>query len=384
MLKKLLICLLVVTMLIAGCSAPAPSVGSGDKTVKIALIGPLTGDVAQFGNQMVQGATLAMEQINENGGIKSGVYAGAKYEFVTYDDRADATEATNISQQLTTKEDILGIIGPVNSSNAYAILPILNTAGIPVVSGGASNPGLAQQGWNNFFRAFLNDGMAAPLMADMVKKMGHNKVVVAYANNDFGLGIYEGFKARAIELGMELLSSDAWQPGEDRDFSALITKWKSLNPDIIFIAGEYTETGVIIKQARTAGIEQSIVNEGGFSPDLLDIVGKEGEGVIVQTHFDRFSEDEQTKTFVDRFIKKFNEEPAENASIGYDAFLVIHDAVSRMETEGRKALMESIRETKDLKCINFIVTFADNGELASPGRAPTVIIKDGKYESFKL
>lgn len=383
MLKKVLICLLIVTFLLTGCTGEKEVSGSGYKTVKIGLIGPLTGDVAQFGNQMVQGATLAMKQINESGGIKNGVYAGAKYEFETFDDRADPTEAANIAQQLVTRKEVLGLIGPVNSSNAYAILPILYDANIPVVSGGASNPGITQKGWSNFFRPFLNDGMAAPLMAEMLDDLGYQKVIVAYANNDFGLGIYKGFEEKAKELGMEILTADAWQPGEDRDFSSMITKWQSLDADVIFLAGEYTETGLIIKQARVNGMEQPIVNEGGFGPDLLEVVGEQGEGVIVQTHFDRFSEDEKTKKFVQDFIKEFDEEPAENASIGYDAFLVMHDAVSRLEEEGREALVKAISETKDLECINFTVAFAENGELLSPGRAPTVIIKGGKYESYK-
>lgn len=383
MLKKILVFLLILSVILTGCSGGKQVSETGDKTVKIGLIGPLTGDVAQFGNQMVQGATLAMKQINESGGIKSGIYAGAKYEFETFDDRADPTEAANIAQQLVTREDILGIIGPVNSSNAFAILPILYDANIPVVSGGASNPGITEKGWKNFFRPFLNDGMAAPLMAEMLDDLGYKKVIVAYANNDFGLGIYKGFEERAKELGMEILSADAWQPGEDRDFSSMITKWQSLNADVIFVAGEYTESGLIIKQARVNGMEIPIVNEGGYGPDLLDVVGEEGEGVIVQTHFDRFSQDEKTKKFVEDFINEFNEEPAENASIGYDAFLVMHDGISRLEEEGREALVKSISKTKDLECINFTVSFAENGELLSPGRAPTVIIKNGKYESYK-
>lgn len=378
MLKRWITCSLVLVLMLMLVLS-----GYAGNTVKIALVAPMTGDAAFWGNQMVKGANLAMEQINERGGIQKGVYKGAKYEFLTYDDRGDVTESTNISQQLITKDDVLGMIGPVNSSNAFAILPILSKANFAVVSGGASNAEIAQKGWKNFFRAFLNDGQAAPLMAELVNRLGHKKILVAHSNNDFGMGIYAGFKGRAEELGMEILSADAWMAGEDRDFSSMLTKWDTLDADVIFIAGEYTESAVIIKQARSAGIELPIINEGAYSPDLLDIVGEDGDGVIVQTHFNRFGEDEQTVEFVRRFKELYGEEPAENGSIGYDAFLVMHDAISRMEEEGREALVKALSETKDLQCINFNVTFDENGELDSPGRAPIVMIKDGKYQAYE-
>lgn len=352
-------------------------------TVKIAMEAPLTGDSAFWGNQMVQGVTLAMEQINEAEGIRSGPYAGCTYEVVgPFDDQGDPAEATNIAQQMTTNDEILAMVGPVNSSNAFAVLPILNQARIPAISGGASNPDLTKQGWDSFFRAFLHDGGGAVFLAKFVNQQGHKRVVVAYSNNDYGRGIFESFKAKGEELGIELLSEDAWAPGEDRDFSSLITRWQTQEPDAIVICGEYTESALITKQARLAGMEQPIVIQGAYGPDFLEIAGEQAEGVIIETLFDPLRPDDLTQTFVRQFRERAGEDPAENGSIGYDAFLVLDDAVNRMEEEGREALIKALAETTDFRAMNYVVTFDETGEMLVPDSAPLVIVKDGKYESY--
>jgi branched-chain amino acid transport system substrate-binding protein len=356
---------------------------SGPCYVNVALIGPLTGDSAFWGNQMVQGVTLAMEQISSKGSISEGPYKGCTYKLLgPYDDRGDPTESTNIAQMITTMDEVLAIVGPVNSSNAFAILPILDEAKIPTISGGASNSQLTKQGWNNFFRAFLNDAGGATFVAKFVNQLGHKRIVAAYSNNDYGRGIYERFADKAEELGIEIISADAWQPGQDREFSPLVTRWQTQNPDAIFIAGEYTETGLIIKQARIAGLQQPIIAQGSYGPDLLAIAGEHGDGVIVETMFDPMKSDEITSTFVKEFNERFGENPAENGSIGYDAFLVLNDAIHRMKDKGREALIQSLSETKDFPAMNQLVSFDDTGELIVPDSAPLVIIKDGQYESY--
>ncbi len=356
---------------------------AGACTVKVAMIGPLTGDAAFWGNQMVQGASLGIEQVNAAGGIQSGPYQGCTYEIVgPFDDRGDPTEATNIAQQVTTMDDVLAVIGPVNSSNAYAILPILQEARIPVISGGASNPDLTQQGWDNFFRAFLHDGGGANFVARFMNGEGYKRIAAAYSNNDYGRGIFESYAETAKELGMEIVAEDAWQPGQDREFSPLVTRWQTQNPDAIFLGGEYTEAALIVKQVRLAGMEQPIVVQGAYGPDFLEISGEQGEGVVVQTMFDPFRSDETTQTFVEQFNEKYGENPAENGSIGYDAFLVLNNAMNHLEGEGREALIQALEKTKDFRAMNYVVTFDENGEMLVPDEAPLVIIQDGAYQSY--
>jgi branched-chain amino acid transport system substrate-binding protein len=352
-------------------------------TFKIAMIGPLTGDAAFWGNQIVRGATLAIDQVNEAGGIAAGPYVGCTYEVVgPFDDQGDPAESTNIAQQVTTMDDVMAIIGPVNSSNGFAILPILNEARIPTISGGASNADLTKQGWDNFFRAFLNDGGGAVFMAKFLSQQGYEKVVVAYSANDYGQGIHDNFAAKAEELGIELLSEDAWTPGEDREFAPLITRWQSQEPDAIFIAGEYTEAALITKQARLAGMEQPIFVQGAYGPDFLEIAGEQAEGVVVETLFDPLRGDEVTQTFVSQYEERYDETPAENGSIGYDAMLVLNDAVSRMEGSSREDLIAALAATKDFPAMNYVVTFDETGEMEVPDSAPLVVVQDGQYASF--
>jgi branched-chain amino acid transport system substrate-binding protein len=353
-------------------------------TVTIALEAPLTGDSAFWGNQMVQGATIAKEQVNQAGGVQQGAYAGCLYEFVgPFDDQGDPAEATNIAQSMTTNDEILAMIGPVNSSNAFAVLPILQEARIPAISGGTSNPDLTKQGWDNFFRAFLNDGAIAIYLARFVKDQGYGEVVCAYSNNDYGRGIFDSFSAEAERLGgIEVLSGDAWAPGEDRDFSALITRWQEQDPDAILIMGEYTEAALITKQARLAGMEQPIVDQGSYGPDFLEMAGEQAEGVIILTMFDPFRPDKVTQTFVSEFQEQYGEKPAENGAIAYTAFQVLNHAVNRMETEGREELIAKLASTRDFDALLGSVTFDETGEMEVPEVAPMVVVEDGEYQSY--
>jgi branched-chain amino acid transport system substrate-binding protein len=383
----------IVAVVLVAC-APAPGAveegeagqteeGGQPCTVKIALEAPLTGDTAFWGNQMVQGATIALEQYNEAGGVQSGPYAGCLYEFVgPFDDQGDPAEATNIAQGMAGNEEILAMIGPVNSSNAFAILPILNEARIPTISGGASNPDLTKQGWDNFFRAFMHDGAQAVYLARYSQMQGWQEMVTAYSNTDYGRGVYESLAAELERLGIEILSADTWAPGEDRDFSALVTRWAEQAPDAIAIVGEYTEAALITKQARLAGMDQPVINHGGFNEDFLEIAGEQGEGVVVVTMFDPFRDDDVTQTFVQQFEEAFDEPAAENAAMAYAAFQVLHNAINNMQAEGREALLKEMAATEDVETLLGPVTFDETGEMVVPEVAPMVIVRDGAFESY--
>ena len=352
-------------------------------TFQVALMSPRTGDSAYWGLQTQYGATQGLEEINAAGGITEGPYAGCTYEIVgPFDDRGDPTEATNIAQQITTMDDVMAIIGPVNSSNMFAIMPIIDEAGIPMISGGASNPDLTKQGWSYFFRAFMNDGALARAAASFVHQQGYDRVVVAYSNSDYGRGIFENFQARGEELGMTILSADAWTPGQDREFTALVTKWQGLNPDAIFTAGEYTEAALITKQARLAGMEIPILGQGMYSEDFIQIAGPQGEGVLAFSLLDPFRQDALTTGFVQDFQARWGEAAAENAGFGYNAALVLNDAVSRMQGEGRDALRQALAETRDLPVVSYSVTFDETGEMVVPDTVPIVTLHDGVWISY--
>lgn len=379
----------ILALLVSACApaaTPSPTATAPPevKVIRIALEGPLTGDTAYWGNQMVQGALLAMKHLNEAGGPKSGPFQGAKYEAVgPFDDRADPKEAANIAQNLLTMDDVLAMVGPVNSSCAFAIGPILDEGRFPFVSGGASNPDLTKQGWTVFFRAFLHDGARATYTANyMVEQRGFKKLVVWYANNDYGLGMFKYFEPRVKELGADLLSTDTYMSGVDKDFSALITKWQALNPEAFVSLGEYTEPALIVRQMRAAGLDQPVYAEGAYSPEFIEIAGEAAEGVIVDSWFDPTSPDPVIQKFVGEFREEYGEDAAENASAAYDAMLVLNDAIERMEGPTREDLLKALGETDNFQAMNVVVTFDETGEIVVPGKIPMLVVEDGRFVTF--
>ena len=228
----------------------------------------------------------------------------------------------------------------------------------------------------------MHDGAQAIYLARYSQMQGWERMVTAYSNTDYGRGVYESLAAELERLGIEILFADTWAPGEDRDFSALVTRWAEQAPDAIAIVGEYTEAALITKQSRLAGMDQPVLNHGGFNEDFLEIAGEQGEGVVVVTMFDPFRSDDVTRAFVQQFEDEFGEAAAENAAMAYTAFQVLHDAIGRMEGEGREALLTQMAATADLDTLLGSVTFDETGEMVVPEVAPMVIVQDGVFQSY--
>jgi len=371
--KKSLVLLVVAAMmftLVAGCG------GGGGKTtdkddILIASANPMTGDSAQFGDMKVKAIQLAIEEVNAQGGID-----GRKVKLEVGDDTGNPKEAPNVAQKIAANDKILAVIGHWNSSCTLAARGIYEAAGIPVITDSV-NKAITDGQAPHVFRISLTDTAQAQQLAKYAyDKMGARKAAVLYTANDFGVGLNQDFSAKFKELGGTITNSETFFEGQSKDFSPQLTKIKQGNPDLLFIAGYYTETALIAQQAKNAGLKVPMMGTDGISSEqLVKLGGDAVEGIKFTGFFHPDVEFPGTKEFTDAFVKKYNQEPDTYAALAYDSAKMIIEAI-KVNGATRDGIYKYLQEVQDFPGVAGPVSFDKTGENS---RAIIILtVKDGK------
>lgn len=363
-------------LLFAGCTSSSPEEGgSSSLAAAIALVVPLTGDAALEGENAVNAATLAVEQIEKDG--------GPTIKIDPLDDQADPTTATNIASQVVDKYadgTYTAVVGLAHSDLALAAAPVLDAAGVPTIGTTPSNPSISDQGWTNWLRMVQSDkSQANQLTAFAVNNLGKKKVAILYANNDYGVGIMN-YQIDALKtLGAELTVTETYTPSEDTDFTTQLTNIKNSGADSVILNTGYTEGGLIKRQAEQLGMGGiAFVGSGNnLYQDFIDLAGNSANGSYILTSFDSFSTDPLTSSFVTEYQTRFGSLPAEGAFSTYDAVLAIASALGDGATKNN--LIASLKST-GFTGAGGAYSWADNGDVSDKTMA-VIKVTDGKFVS---
>lgn len=378
----IVVSLLLVTALLAGCGQQAaapkpaePAKPQWPEKIFISMAGPLTGDAANMGEMMKNGATLAVEEINAAGGIK-----GAKIEIVIFDDKADAKEAAVVAQKIAGDTRFVANIGHLYSSCTMAALPIYDSANLATISSSSSAPHVSQQGFKNFYRTIPHDQMQGPEMINQaIATFKAKKIAIIYANDDYGRGLLaaaEG-EAQKRKAEVELVAKETYVPMTDKDFTPQLTKVRKANPDAILILGTYVEAGPIVRQMRSLGMKQVVMGAAGVqSSSFIELAGKSAEGAYVIGYWDPSNPSEQTQKFVKNFQAKFGKVPEEYAGYAYDIPYLIKQAIEKVGLD-RAKVRDALRETT-FNGPTGLTAFDEKGDQKSK-RQVLLIVKDGKF-----
>ena len=275
--------------MLSGCGGDKKPAG-GD-TIKVGGNLEMTGGSASFGISSKNAIELAFKNINDKGGIN-----GKKLELVVADNKSEAAEATNAMQKLVSQDKVVAVIGPNLSSATIAAGAINNGSKVLDIAPMATNPNVTvdpatgkTKEYN--FRACFIDPFQGTVMANYAFKQGAKKVaIVQEVSNDYAVGLAKFFKEAFIKLtGDEnsIVEIANYQTG-DKDFSAILTNIKAKNPDAIFAPGNFTESALLVKQARQLGIEAPFMGGDTWeTQEFIDVGGKDVEGVALSTAFDR-------------------------------------------------------------------------------------------------
>ncbi len=367
--------MLAVSVVASGC-------GGGSKAsdeIKIGVVSEMTGSNATYGTSVVNGMKLALKEVNDKGGVN-----GKKVSIVVADSKSEPAEAANAMSKLVNQDKTPVVMGIFTSSSAIAAANVSESAKVPFLAIGATNPKVTLDDKTgkvkpNTFRVCFIDPFQGTVGANFVLNELKLKKAVIFVDNssDYSKGLASFFKQAYTSKGGEIVGEEAYLQ-KDTDFKAVLTKIKTMNPEILYVPGYYEEVGKIIKQARELGMTLPIVGGDGWdSPKLSEIAGA---GPLNNTFFtNHYSPDDTSpasKAFVDAYVKAYNQKPDAPAVLGYDGARLMIDAISRAGgTEGAK-VSKALAETKNYKAVTGDTSLNETHDAVKS--AVIIEFKDGK------
>ncbi len=385
--KKILIWALVLAMAFAliGC-APQESdqtEQAPDKTeapkadsdvIKIGVFEPMTGANAAGGAMEVEGIQLANKLYPE--------VLGKKVELVIVDNKSDKVEAANAATRLVNKEKVNAIIGSWGSSFSMAAGPIAMDGKVPAVGASCTNP-LVTLGNDYYFRVCFIDSFQGVVMANYAfNKEGAKKAaIIQEISNDYSVGLAKFFTDAFKQLtGDEnaIVAVANYNTG-DQDFTAQLQTVAAANPDIIFAPGNYSESALLIKQAKEQGIDIKFIGGDTWeTPEFLEIGGDAVNGATFSTFFaSEVPITDTSKEFLDKYRAEYNKEPAAVTALSFDAYLVILDAIERAGSADPVAIRDALAKTADYPGAAGMISLDENGDAVKSAILKTV--EDGKF-----
>ncbi|HBT31880.1 MAG TPA: hypothetical protein DEB15_03095 [Pusillimonas sp.] len=345
--------------------------------INVGFFSHLSGPFAEYGASFKNAIELYLDQVKAQGGIE-----GHPVNLIVEDDRNSPQEAATVARKIVNEPNVVLAIGSWSTTSSLAAAPIFAEAKIPQISPTSSHPDFSKQSPYQFRQNNTDDVLALYNADTIQEKLGANKVVIPYSQDDWG--VFTGkATAKAIEdAGGEVLLLEAVQPGS-RDFRPFISKVKSLNPDGVFLALPYQEASIFIQQLRQAGIDIPV--GGGIpltSPKFIELAGEAGEGTGLHTIF--FAGDPDQKAFVDAYKAKYGRNPDQFAALAYDAIGVGLEAVRRVIKSGEALTGENVRdELENGPAYEGVTGVTKYDEFGNVKKDPIFIqIQDGKFELF--
>jgi len=374
-----LLCVLLVAGFVTGCGGGGEEAAESD-VIKIGVFEPLTGANAAGGQLELEGIELANKLYPE--------VLGKKVELVVVDNKSDKAESASAVARLIEKEGVVAIIGSWGSGLSIPAGDLLKENEIPAVACSATNP-LVTQGNDYYFRVCFID----PFQGTVAAKYAYNKLgaktaaIIQEVSNDYAVGLATFFKQEFTRLTGDpnsVVEVSNYQTG-DNDFSAQLTNIKAKNPDVLFAPGNFTESALIVKQAKQLGLNCAFLGGDTWEvQEFLDVGGSEVEGVYFTTFADPTQTGtEEGKKFLDEY-KKANPDRAwaPVTALGYDAYILILDAIERAGSAEPNAIRDALAETKDFEGSAGMITLDENGDAIKDAVIKT--IKDGQFTYVDL
>ena len=340
-------------------------------TVKVGFNVPLTGFAAADGESALNGAKLAVNQANANGGIN-----GKQIELVIYDDQASPKEAVPIANRLIEKDGVKVAVSGSYSGSTRAAAGVFQAAGIPYISAYAIHPGITRAGKYIFRTSFMGEVQGAAGALLIGQTMQIKRVVVITLKNDFGKSLAAGFKAEAANFGIEIINEYEYSI-PDRQFGPIVAKVRADKPDAIYASGYFFTAGPLVNQLRSGGVTVPVIGQEGYdSEQFIKIAGAASEGVIITTSLDRDSNSPETRSFITEYEKLTGNKVDMVAASGHTALNVVIAALRIAGTSNPKAIRNAIAQTQ-LNAATGHISFNTLGEVRK--NVQVQIVRNGEW-----
>lgn len=342
---------------LAGCDGKqGGGSAKGDGPIVIGHYGSLTGSEATFGQNSSGGIRLAIKEFNAAGGLN-----GRSIELKEYDTKGDAREAGVVVTRLVTSDRVTAVLGEVASGLSLAGAPVCQENRVPMISPSSTNPRVTKVGDMVFRVCFIDpfQGYVCARFATEHRKAKRVGVLYDQAA-PYSAGLAEEFRKAFTTMGGEVTTEQTYNAG-DQDFTAQLTTIRGTSPDLIFVPGYYTDVGNIALQARKLGITVPLLGGDGWtSPQLAKIAGDAIEGSFYSDHYSPQDPSPAIRGFIERFQKEHNYTPDSMAALGYDAAMLLFDAMKRAKSLDGPDLAAAIAATNGFQGVTGNITI--NGE----------------------
>jgi branched-chain amino acid transport system substrate-binding protein len=374
--------IVILSLLISACG------GAGQaSTIKVGVVAELTGDIPAVGASCKNASEMAVQQINDAGGLDVG---GTKYkvELFIEDNAGKADQSASAAQKLITQQNVVAIIGPNASRYAIPASEIAESSKVVLISPWSTNPKTTLNAKTNepkkyVFRAAFIDPFQGRVVAKFaLDNLKAKKAAVLYdVASDYNKGIAEFFKQTYEENGGTVVAFETYTTG-DKDFSAQLTKIKDTGPEVIFLPNYYSEVPLQIQQAHRLGINVPFLGSDSWgSAELITLCGKDCEGYYFSTHYAADAATPVATKFIEAYKAKYGSTPDDVAALTYDSFGLLWQALQSAGKIDRQAVRDALAKIPKYEGVTGNMSFTEGS--GDPIKSAVILqIKGDKFVWF--
>jgi branched-chain amino acid transport system substrate-binding protein len=352
------------THLFFGISAClAWTVQSSFGEIKIGAVTCLTGALSTFGVSSIQGAKMAVEEINAAGGT-----LGQPIQLIVEDNGSEAGETATILRKFISQDKVVAVLGGLTSSSTMEGAPLAQAAKLPLLTPSATNIAVTKVG-NYIFRSCFIDPFTGQMMARFAldRLQAKQAIVMTDVKQDYSVGVTDAIRLYFSQGGAKILSALSYSSG-DTDFRTQLTAVRMAHPEVVFLPGYYTEAALILLQAKQLGIRCPFVGgEGWDSPTLVQVAGKAADGNYYTDHFSAADCDPKVQKFVQTYRAKYATLPDALAALWYDGARLLTQAVQRAGSTDPEKVREALAATRNFDGVTGRISIDDNRNASKPG-----------------
>lgn len=359
--KKIFLAVILVFLILSNLSSAQAA-----EPVKIAAIFAKTG-LASTSSDEFDMVHLAVNDINSRGGVLS-----RQIEVIEFDNKSTAVGSREAALE-AVKQNVVAVIGATWSSHCLAMAPVLQEAGIPMITPSASNPEVTRIG-NYIFRACFTDPFQGKIMATfaVTDLKAKTAAILVNAGNDYSLSLARFFRQTAQSLGLAIALEEPYS-GQQVDFANVLDKIKTIQPDVIFVPGYLMDSALIIKQGKKMGIRGIFLGGDGWSELMLQYTDSATlEGGYYLSHWYKGVDLFKSSQLPDQFFKAYKKEMSIYLPLWYDSVLLIVNAIQEAGSLDRRIIRDKLAATKNFEVNTGIITFDENRD---PLNKDAVIVK---------
>jgi branched-chain amino acid transport system substrate-binding protein len=349
--------------------------GAAQAQIKIGVAGPVTGPNAAFGAQLKNGVEQAVEDINAAGGVN-----GQKLQIVVGDDVSDPKQGVSVANKFVS-EGVKMVVGHFNSGVSIPASEVYQEAGIVQVTPASTNPRFTERNmWNTFRTCGRDDQQGLVAGTYLSNNFKGKKVAIVHDKTPYGKGLADETQKAMNAKGLKEVIYEGVNTGE-KDYTALVSKLKQQNVDVVYFGGLHTEAGLIIRQMRDQGLQAPMMSGDGIvSAEFTSIAGPGAEGTLMT-----FAPDPRKNPNAQDVVKKFrakNFEPEAYTLYSYAATQILVEAAKQASSTDGKKIADAMKAGKPFKTVIGDISFDKKGDITRPDYVMYVWKKgaDGKID----